>query len=385
MAYICKVCRKQFNNQRDYNRHNDRKIPCISSNVCNICNTRFDKPYLLKRHMNIHLDNDLSLSDDNKSYKCEKCNVEFNRNSSKKRHEQKCIILLPKAISNKIDYITIFEEDEIEDICDTNVSNCSSNSRSFVESDIILKPIYDIKKDHINYNNIKNIMVNEEVTMIFALANLFYGNINIKENHVIYAHENRCYLYDGIRWNKRRISNKFLVEFMQYIFHAAESVVLKVDPLGESNIYNELVRRRTPIYLNHYAKNYKSDFTNLLTGFKFSKISHEKWISSVKKSAAEKVKTNKVEKIDKSTTKNTEVSKSKNTEVSKSKNTEVSKSKNTEVLNTHIMGLNISPYNSDDDEYYRESMKIYKESNKLLCQDGSIIDIPPNYKKEVEE
>lgn len=382
MVYACKVCDKQFNNQRDLDRHNNRKNPCKSANICKICNSRFNKPYLLKRHMNIHVsdvpDNCIIRNGIIRSiknikvaeniYKCSKCDLKFNIKSSHMRHERKCVVLLTKGLppSSSKDK---FEEDGyhvIHDFEESEESNCRiSNEPSVIAStveSISLKPIHNIRKDYIEIKNIKDIMNKEGVSMILTLANLFYGNVNIKENHVIYAIDNRCYMYDGARWNKRRTSNKFLVEFMNYIFHAAESIILKVDVMGDSNIYNELVKRRNPTYLKYYAKDYRCEFINLLTGFKFSKVAHDKWISSQPKKTS----------IGSSTKQMNDAKKMNDTK----------KTDDTEYKSFSPINLNISPYNSDDDEYYNKSMQIFKEQNKLLCLDGTIIDIPKNYQTD---
>jgi len=280
------------------------------------------------------------------SYKCKNCNSTFDRKFSRDRHETGCMVLRKNTIN-------AFEEDNDEHIesPDNRSSNTSKEAKNDVKKDPIICPIYNIKRDHVSMKDIKNITQDDD--MILKLAKVFYGNADIKENHVIYAEDGRCYMYDGSKWNRRRVSQKSLIEFMNYVFHATESIILKVDVMGESDIYNNLVKKRDPNVLKTYAKDHRSELENLLTSFKFAKKTHQNWLESSKVSSKSNLP--KIDPIDHIISHVYEAPKFK------------------------LITLDVSPYNSDDDSYYQESMKMYKEQNKILQPDGTVTDVPKKY------
>ncbi len=51
--YICNICNKQFNMKIVYDRHMNRKTPCIKEQIkCKLCDRLFISLLSLQRHLN---------------------------------------------------------------------------------------------------------------------------------------------------------------------------------------------------------------------------------------------------------------------------------------------------------------------------------------------
>jgi len=71
--YKCKLCKKDFRDRSNYNRHINRKHSCVKTEFkCNKCNKILNSLLALQRHINKKMS-----CDNNIYYKCDICNKQY--------------------------------------------------------------------------------------------------------------------------------------------------------------------------------------------------------------------------------------------------------------------------------------------------------------------
>jgi len=338
--YTCKLCHREFNRWYDSVRHNRRKNPCIKNLKCNKCDIIFSRIDALKRHIN---------------------------NS--------------ECLNFDIEEITdIVKIDEIATIDKFEKTNKLSkeNNKLPKENVIKLNPIYNLSHAHIKINEIKKAISSVDKSPILFLNDKPYIELNIdivlnlhklvfnnENNKVLFKNKDILYMYDG-SWNESRMTKSVLTDILRYIFHAAESRILKDDPVGDSKIYNDLTMLRTENNINTMIKNHRSEIKNLIPTT--TKVYTSK--SDKNKKSDKKKKSNNILYSPESK-KNCIIEKMHS---KKEKNESDEWSEKDDMFED----LGVSPYNSDDEDFYQKSMYLFKNENKLLNVDGSISEyIPP--------
>lgn len=302
------------------------------SYICKLCQRKFDRYRNYENHKN-------KKNPCVKKLDCDKCKKSFSRIDSYKRH---------------INDSNCTDESVVSDISDTTLK---TDKGSKVD-EVNLSPIYNLNNTHIEIKDIRKIITDhinptEPITpenskdVIVDLYKLVYS---YEKNHVIYrtSEKNRLQFYTD-EWKSKKLSKNLLIDILRYMFHTLEAKILKEDLMGTSKVYNDLVTMRQDAVIKHILKNNRSELEDLIPIKNLSNL--------IKNTKSEK--TNNILYSPES-----------------KKNCIIEESFRAEERDKYSFDLfkNISPYNSDDEDFYKKSMAVFKNENKLLCPDGSIID-----------
>ena len=198
MKYICELCKKDFTDKSNYNKHINRKNICIKDEIkCRQCNKIFDSLLALKRHLNKKV-----VCNNNMYYQCEICKKQY---LNKYRFNQHMKKIHPVNQNNN---------ENIHQLINNGTINNNNNNGTINNYNITISPfgqekidfLEDIKKQIEILNNGYKCMKN----LIIAKH---YDNKH-PENHNLYISDlqrKKIVVYTGEIWeicNKDEIFTK---------------------------------------------------------------------------------------------------------------------------------------------------------------------------------
>jgi hypothetical protein len=156
----------------------------LSENYCNICDKSYkNKKSLINHKYKYH---------NNKEYKCEKCNKEFNNYQCKYRHVKKCkgkerITIISTLTDEEIEEVISLEGDELQEkMLQVIILDKTRKFKDIIITDITFDDVYYFDKDN-KVNQLKKI--NDDILSDYMLFTSNFDTQSIWDININYINE----------------------------------------------------------------------------------------------------------------------------------------------------------------------------------------------------
>lgn len=172
---VCDLCSKEFNREKQYINHLNRKTPCVYK--CSDCNTIFSR----KRTLDYHINNNVC---DKHKYKCSRCNNVYKTVDDYKEHNLTC--------NNRITNINMVSMNNAHNTTNNTTNNNSHNT--IINNNINITLPGKESLGHISVDRLREMLKKEPMEALLEYLKEVFFNENAKENH---------------KWYITNINNKF--------------------------------------------------------------------------------------------------------------------------------------------------------------------------------